>query len=215
MPYTLIYCYDPMCSWCWGFKPTWNQLKQQLAPRIEQGELILEYRAGGLAPDSDQPMPIEMQTKLQSVWRNIQQQLGTEFNFDFWQQCQPRRSTYPACRACLVARQFDLEAAMISQIQQAYYLNASNPSDLDTLIQCAARIGIDSRVFSEQMEKVQQQQLLEQEVNQARQLGLNSYPSLALIHDQRMLHLDINYQDADALAGQIRLAMKALASHQS
>ena len=215
MPYTLIYCYDPMCSWCWGFKPTWNQLKQQLAPLIEQGELILEYRAGGLAPDSDQPMPIEMQTKLQSVWRNIQQQLGTEFNFDFWQQCQPRRSTYPACRACLVARQFDLEAAMISQIQQAYYLNASNPSDLDTLIQCAARIGIDSRVFSEQMEKVQQQQLLEQEVNQARQLGLNSFPSLALIHDQRMLHLDINYQDADALAGQIRLAMKALASHQS
>ena len=215
MSTTLIYCYDPMCSWCWGFKPTWKQLNQQLAPLIEQGQLVIEYRAGGLAPDSDQPMPTEMQTKLQSVWRNIQQQLGTEFNFGFWQQCQPRRSTYPACRACLVARQFDQEEAMISQIQQAYYLNASNPSDLDTLTQCATNLGIQPEAFIEQMEKVQQQQLLEQEVLQARQLGLNSFPSLALIHNQRMVHLDINYQDAQVMVNQIQLAIGTLQSDQS
>ncbi|WP_420588844.1 DsbA family protein [Bacterioplanoides sp.] len=215
MPYTLIYCYDPMCSWCWGFKPTWARLKQQLAPLIEQGTLTIEYRTGGLAPDNDQPMPVEMQSKLQSVWSAIQQQLGTEFNFDFWQQCQPRRSTYPACRACMVARQFDQEEAMISQIQQAYYLQAKNPSDLDTLTQCATDIGIAADVFSERMQAIEQHQLLEQEVQQARQLGLNSFPSLALHNHQQIASINIDYQNPDSMMQQIEHAMAALAAEQN
>ena len=25
---TLYYVYDPMCSWCWGYKPTWDKVKK-------------------------------------------------------------------------------------------------------------------------------------------------------------------------------------------
>ena len=38
---------------------------------------------GGLAPDTDQPMPIELQQQIQAHWYRINEQLGTEFNFDF------------------------------------------------------------------------------------------------------------------------------------
>ena len=27
MIYTLYYVHDPMCSWCYAFKPTFNELK--------------------------------------------------------------------------------------------------------------------------------------------------------------------------------------------
>ncbi|MFT6977114.1 MAG: putative protein-disulfide isomerase, partial [Shewanella psychromarinicola] len=23
---TLYYVHDPMCSWCWGYRPTWDTL---------------------------------------------------------------------------------------------------------------------------------------------------------------------------------------------
>ncbi|MEF1187337.1 DsbA family protein, partial [Vibrio sinaloensis] len=23
----LYYVYDPMCSWCWGYKPTWRAVE--------------------------------------------------------------------------------------------------------------------------------------------------------------------------------------------
>lgn len=212
---TLIYCYDPMCSWCWGFKPVWQRLQEMLQPLITQGELIIEYRVGGLARDSDQPMPETMQNMLQDTWRNIRQQLGTEFNFDFWHDCQPRRSTYPACRACLVARKHGLEEKMIEQIQHAYYLQARNPSDLDTLTQCATDIGIAADVFSERMQAIQQQQLLEQEVQQARQLGLNSFPSLALHNHQQIVSINIDYQNPDSMMLQLEQAMAALAAEQN
>ena len=205
---TLIYCYDPMCSWCWGFKPVWQRLQEMLQPQITQGELIIEYRVGGLARDSDQPMPETMQNMLQDTWRNIRQQLGTEFNFDFWHDCQPRRSTYPACRACLVARKHGLEEEMIEQIQHAYYLNAQNPSNNSTLKQCAQNIGIKGDIFDASLKEIEATQTLEREIRGARQLGLNSFPSLALMKNEQVIHIALDYHDANVMAERIQQVLK-------
>lgn len=113
---TLTYVYDPMCSWCWGYRPTWELLKGNL-----RGVVSIQYCLGGLAPDCDQVMQDDMQQVLQQTWRKISQQLGTQFNFDFWQHCQPKRSTYNACRAVIVARTQNLEQEMYLAIQQGYY----------------------------------------------------------------------------------------------
>ncbi|WP_370690724.1 hypothetical protein [Methylicorpusculum sp.] len=102
------------------------------------GNMVTKRMLGGLAPDTDQPMPAEMQVKLKGIWQKIQQTLpGTAFNFDFWTVCTPRRSTYAACRAVIAARNqdFSKEEAMILAIQQAYYLDAKNPADLYTLFE--------------------------------------------------------------------------------
>ena len=94
----LYYVHDPMCSWCWGFRPTWQKIQEGLSDDVE-----VRYLLGGLAPDSQEPMPKSMQLDIASYWGKIQQHIsGTEFNFDFWEKCKPRRSTYPACRAVLL-----------------------------------------------------------------------------------------------------------------
>ena len=60
---------------------------------------------GGLAKDSDEPIPAQTRSYVIDNWRRIEQTApGTVFNYDFWQSCQPRRSTYPACRAVIAAR---------------------------------------------------------------------------------------------------------------
>ena len=208
MSATLIYCYDPMCSWCWGFQPVWKALQSALTPYIEKGDIQIQPMLGGLAVDSNAPMPLPMQTKLAGVWRQIESQLGTEFNHDFWQDCQPRRSTYPACRACLVARDQNLESEMAAQIQQAYYLRAQNPSDLDTLTQCASKIGLKEEGFLKAMAHCQKEEILEQEVQIARQLGLHSFPSLALMRANKLIPIQIDYLDADKMLAQILVALE-------
>ena len=85
----LYYVHDPMCSWCWGFRPTWTEIKANLPEAVE-----IKYLLGGLAPDSDEPMPESMQSDIAGYWKIIQQRIpGTQFNFDFWDKCEPRRST--------------------------------------------------------------------------------------------------------------------------
>jgi len=210
MSTTLIYCYDPMCSWCWGFQPTWQTLKTALTPLLDKKELSIQPMLGGLAIDSDLSMPLPMQEKLQATWQQIANQLGTQFNHAFWQNCTPRRSTYPACRACLVARDQGLESEMIEQIQHAYYLHAKNPSDLDTLAECAHKLGLKKDSFTKTMEHIKTAELLEREINQARQLGLNSFPSLAVLAGNRIIHINLDYQNADNMLSEIKRAMARL-----
>ncbi|GIU53885.1 DsbA family protein [Shewanella sp. KT0246] len=187
----LIYVYDPMCSWCWGYRPTWLALQQQLTAQLP--ELIIEYRLGGLAPDSDVAMPKDMQQFLSQTWHKIASQLGTEFNYDFWQDCQPRRSTYPACRACLIAREYGLEQAMILAIQQAYYLQAKNPSDNDTLINAAVSIGIEQAAFTERLLSEEVNLDLISELEVVHQLPVRGFPSLVLEVNGEALGIPLDY----------------------
>ena len=186
----LIYVHDPMCSWCWGYKPTWQKLESALA-----NILPIEYRIGGLAADSDQPMSVDMQLQLQGIWQNISNQLGTEFNFNFWRECQPRRSTYPSCRAALIARSFNKEPQMIDAIQQAYYLKAQNPSDEDVLIKLCEKIGLDPCLFTQQLHSNELKRRFDDELNFVRSLHIQGFPSLVLIKNNGAYPIAINYTD--------------------
>ncbi|WP_033298311.1 DsbA family protein [Psychromonas ossibalaenae] len=185
----LYYVYDPMCSWCWGYRPTWLALQEQLKTTLE-----IRYRVGGLAPDSDELMPVEMQTFLQQTWQKISSELGTQFNFDFWRQCQPRRSTYPACRAVLIAREAGLEQAMYCAVQQAYYLHAKNPSDSDLLVELAVSVGINGQLFEQKLNSVEINQQLLTEIEQARKLPIQGFPSLVLAVNNQLFPIPVDYK---------------------
>ena len=197
---TLYFIHDPMCSWCWGFRPIWQQLETQL-----KNTLDIVYVVGGLAPDSDQPMPMAMQQNLAATWQRIQQQIpGTDFNYDFWNlasNTQPRRSTYPACRAVLAAKMQDpdLEQAMILGIQQTYYLNAQNTSNVDVLATVAANIGLNKQQFTHDMASQTLELELKQQFKLARQLSSQGFPSLVLSKGGKLYAIPLNYNDSQTM----------------
>ncbi len=198
---TLFYVHDPMCSWCWGFEPARRVIFDAVAEKLQIRSLL-----GGLAPDTDQPMPEAMQNMLQQTWKRIEQTIpGTHFNFDFWEKCSPRRSTYPANRAVIAARiqgdEFDQQ--MTARIQQAYYLEARNPSENATLIELATEIGLDAQQFSKQLEDVSTQELLLAEIQVSRQMGMDSFPSLAVYRSAELHHISLNYTDPQAMIKEI------------
>ena len=193
----LIYVHDPMCSWCWGFRPTLAALCAKLPNHV-----LFERLLGGLAKDSDQPMPADMQRYLRETWRTIQRRIpGTRFNFEFWQECQPRRSTWPACRAVIAARKLDpeLESPMICAIQEAYYLEAKNPSDDDTLIALARNLGLESTGFAALLNSPDTQNVLASEIQAARVMAVDSFPSLRLRMAETVWPVPVDYADVDTM----------------
>ena len=178
MSINLYYVHDPMCSWCWAFRPVYGQIIDALPAQVKVKTLL-----GGLAPDSDEPMPQEMRVFLQDTWKKIAERVpGTHFNFDFWTRCQPRRSTYPACRAVIAARLQGgrHEPVMIRAIQEAYYLRAMNPSDDETLVLLASELGLNREAFALALNNSETQRQLEQEIAQVRSIGAEGFHSLIL-----------------------------------
>jgi putative protein-disulfide isomerase len=203
----LVYIHDPMCSWCWAFRPAFIALQAQLPPKLPLRRVV-----GGLAPDNDQPMPEEMRSKLKGTWRTIQETVpGTRFNFAFWERCTPRRSTYNACRAVLAAARMSPghEDPMIEAIQHAYYLDARNPSDVDTLIDVAGEIGLDRERFSAEIASDGVEAQLREEAAFARSGQFHGFPSLAIRTGSELHSVDVDYRDAGTMRRRIEAILTA------
>lgn len=191
---TLLYFHDPMCSWCWAFRPVWQTIRIGLPSDISVRQVL-----GGLAPDDPEPMPVELRNIIQHIWRSVQEAVpGTVFNYDFWDVCAPRRSTYPACRAVIAAQRMgpSFEEPMIHAIQRAYYLEARNPSDVSTLIELAGEIGLDPAVFAHHLADPDTQQELNSQIELGRGLRVRGFPALILQQGQSYSEIDLDYADA-------------------
>ncbi len=197
----LYYLHDPMCSWCWGFKPTWDIVTKQL-----NGKIKVIFLLGGLAFDSDEDMPLQTRDYVQSNWRRIEEKIpGTKFNYDFWIKCKPRRSTYPACRAVISARiqNPDCETSMIRAIQKCYYLDAQNPSNEDVLVSLAIELGLDAEKFQLDLRSEKVNKMLFAEISLAKSLGMSRMPSLSLQNSHELRTISIDFLDPDYIIAQI------------
>jgi putative protein-disulfide isomerase len=198
----LYYVHDPMCSWCWGLKPVLEQLQNNLPTELE-----MKFLLGGLAPDTNSPMPENMQSQIRSTWQRIQETIpGTQFNYDFWEKCTPKRSTYLSCRAVLSAgkQQKNKSFEMLTAIQKAYYLHALNPSDISTLRDLANNIGLNIETFNDDIESEEINKLLSAEISMTRGLGVDSFPSLVLNKNGANYPIALDYNHSDIILDHIK-----------
>ena len=197
----LLYVVDPMCSWCWGFTGVRREVSEAF-PDLEWQPLM-----GGLAPDSDEPMDEATRTYVQEAWRAVSQRTGAEFNHDFWTECAPRRSTYPSCRAVIVAGESGKAEEMLAAIQRAYYQEARNPSDTETLTALAADIGLDPSEFELALHSPETQTQLTEDFALRSTIGAYSFPRVGLLEGDQAQLLTTGWCDAQALASAIRAAV--------
>lgn len=198
MTHTLYYVYDPMCSWCYAFRDTFEKVKEGLASNIE----ILNV-PGGLAPHSNEPMSEDLKKQIQDAWKRIESLVGTKFNHDFWTKCTPRRSTYLACQATIAAKNQGKEEEMIAGIQDAYYLKAMNPSDEETLVFVAKEIGLNIEKFKTDLYSELTIVKFNEKMQLRRKLNLNSFPSLAIKYKKELYPITIKFNEPKAILEQI------------
>ena len=192
---TLYYFYDPMCSWCYAFQPIWSKIKADLPDGLHISRVV-----GGLAADDDMPMDEELKQYIQQHWRKIQETVpGIQFNFEFWDKCKPRRSTYPACRAVIAAKAqgIEHEEPMVIALQKAFYLEARNPSDYETHIELAAELNLDTERFKDDLLSTETEKELVTQIRFCQELGVSSFPSLVMKIADQYIRVPHDYQDPE------------------
>ncbi|CAI8408934.1 MAG: DsbA family protein [Oceanospirillales bacterium TMED33] len=192
----LIYVYDPMCSWCYGFRATWKSLKANLPEGLPVVSLL-----GGLASDSDTPMPDEMVDHLKRTWSRIEPTCGVEFNYAYWDQTPPPpRTTFIGCRAVITAERLAGRGeAFGERIQDAYYMEAQNVWDFDVLCELAEEFGFNRDSFAEALASDDVRAAHDEQRQLAGRLQVEGYPSVLLIHKGEAFPIAVRHRGADAM----------------
>jgi len=92
---------------------------------------------------------------------------------------------------------------MIRAIQEAYYLQARNPSDDDVLIDLAMDLGLDAGQFHRDLNMPETRKQLAGEIRLGQSMDVQGFPSLILKGKKEFRPIQIDYNDTEVILRQI------------
>lgn len=176
-PPLLWYFADPMCSWCWGFSPVIESVRDDYRERMKTA-LVL----GGLRPGTTAPMTAAGREEILHHWHQVHDRTGQGFRFENALQEGFIYDTEPASRAVVAIGGLDptLIFPIFKAIQSAFYAGGRDVTRPDVLAGLAAALGVDARAFLHAFDSDDARTRTRAHFRQARQAGVRGFPALIL-----------------------------------
>jgi putative protein-disulfide isomerase len=171
----LIYIADPMCSWCWGFAPTIESIRQRFGDALP-----IRLMMGGLRPGTTKPLDEAGRRKIRGHWEHVREASGQPFDFRFFEREAFVYDTEPASRAVVVMRRAGLTEllAFLHRIQAAFYAENRDVTDEQVPADIAAQSGRDREVFLQAFRGEEAKQETWHDFASAQRAGITGFPTL-------------------------------------
>lgn len=171
----LIYFADPMCSWCYGFSPVIDQIRQAYGRALPVRVVM-----GGLRPGTDTPMTEEAKRQIVGHWTHVHEASGLPFDPAVLEREGFIYDTDPAARAVVVARREgeELAARYLSAAQRAFYADNRDVTSRDVLGDLAVEVGLDRAAFLEAWGSQEARQETWRDYAISQRAGVTGFPTL-------------------------------------
>lgn len=185
-----------MCSWCWGFAPVIQKIKQSF-PAHNIRVVLTPFRI-----NTDQPMDESLRDYVMGQWRNVHKMTGQPFDFNF---SMPEDFIYNTRLACLSIKAFrkqlpQQELEYLYAMQHTFYKENKNLTDANVLVGIASRFSINEKLFVEALKCGDVAKELDLDFELCRQLAVQSYPTLMTESNENYSLLASGYTSFEELS---------------
>lgn len=185
---TLVYGFDPLCGWCYGFRPVFEKLRAATA-----GKARWVLSCGGLVT-GERERPIgETRAYLLQGMQAVEARTGVRFGPKFRDGILAQGTwvsrSEPACRAVLEAQSLDAEKGLdfASALSEAFYLEGLAPDSDEGLKFAATRSGIDEAALKRVWDTPEARERTSRAFAEARRQGVTMYPSVFLSQGNKLV----------------------------
>jgi putative protein-disulfide isomerase len=183
----IIYVYDAICGWCFGFSPTMAKLKTHYQNKID-----FEVVSGGLKLGKGAG-PIDVVAPyIKTSYKDVESTCGVKFgdafvNGTLKEGTMILNSFPPAIALCIMKEKYpekSLEFAGL--LHKMYYVDGIVPEDYEAYGIYAAKLGYDKTEFNTKMKDSTYINKAYKDFEYAQQLGANSFPTVLLEKDGKI-----------------------------
>ncbi len=191
----LWYFADPMCSWCWGFSPVIERVRDEYRERMKVA-LVL----GGLRHETT-PMTAAQRDDILHHWHQVHARTGQPFRFENALPDGFVYDTEPASRAVVAVGGLDpaLAFPLFKAIQTAFYAEGRDITQPGVLADLAAGLGVDAAAFQSAFGSDAARARTQAHFRQARQAGVRGFPALILQQDAQLHSVSNGCQSLDTV----------------
>ncbi|MCS6824930.1 MAG: DsbA family protein, partial [Cytophagaceae bacterium] len=175
----VIYIYDPLCGWCYGFSQVIRQLYENYK---EQAEFDV-WSGGMIAGDRIGPIGI-VAPYISRAYREVERHTGVKFGEKFLNDIlkdgKAIFSSIPPSIALSVYKHMGGKEPILfaARLQKAIYYDGVPPGDTLAYKQIAIEFGLSEREFSSLMQTPQALSWAETEFKQSQTLKVEGYPTV-------------------------------------
>ncbi|MDX1906030.1 MAG: DsbA family protein [Bacteroidia bacterium] len=182
----LIYVFDPLCGWCYGFSPVISALHAKYG-----AEIPFEIYSGGMVT-GDRVQPVAaMAGYIKGAYQRVEALSGVTFGQGYLDMLDA--GTYisnsaPPSAAIQVARTLDPARVIpfAHDLQQAMFVRGQDLNDPDTYRQLALTYGWDPEDFVTQWQSVEIQHRTQAEFEMVAGWGVSGFPTLLYAENEQL-----------------------------
>lgn len=196
----LWYFADPMCSWCWGFSPTIEALRDATRDRLRIA-LVL----GGLYPGQTEPMTGTRREEILHHWRAVHARTGQAFRFEDALPDGFVYDTEPACRAVVAAGSLDPARTfpMFKAVQTAFYAEGRDVTQAGVLGEIAGSLGLDAAAWGTAWRDDATRDKTHAHFRQTRAAGVRGFPTLIVQQGEQLTTVCTGCESLDTVRARI------------
>ncbi len=205
----IIYVFDALCGWCYGFSPVIQKLHEEFEKTADF--LVL---SGGMIKEEDAGPVGEMAWYIKQAYKQVEDVSGVKFGKEFLENVLEKGdavfdSVTPA-RAMAVFRLEKIELAVdfAARLQKAIYFHGMLPGNDETYKALAAEFQLDPDTFVARMKTREIDEIVRNEFQVVAGMGVKGYPSVIVRKGGEMKTLSRGYMDYDALRTELMEMLK-------
>lgn len=196
---TLIYVYDPLCGWCYGFYPVIGKIKK----RFEES-LSIKVIPGGLAVGENAEPIGEGYGYIKDAGKQVEEVTGAEFGTNFKLLAEEGSYLYDSLPPSIaqitinkVAPEFALEFS--GRVQNAFFRDGKNLNNLETYLELIKPFPVDDKKFKELYESDEMRNQTLEQFDWCKKAGATGFPALLLLIGDDLGLMSKGYKPYDTI----------------
>jgi putative protein-disulfide isomerase len=205
----VIYIYDALCGWCFGFSPVMVQLFVNYQDQME-----FDVISGGMVLGESMEPATELKDYIARTYRDIEKRTGITFGKPFLEgTLQDSTVIFNSLRpaiAMAIFRSLFPETSILfaSELQKAIYINGMHPDEPDAYKPLVDFFGVDPDDFTRRMKEKTYLMAAREDFSLVEKFDVEGFPAVLLVKDNKVRFLTRGYIDYPALE---RRLLEALA----
>lgn len=180
----ILYVYDPLCGWCYGFSPVMVRLYEQYKDSVEfdviSGGMVVGDRIGPLG---------EKAAYIREAYKTVEQKMGVKFGDKYVNEILAEgtaiQTSIPASKLLVAFKSLDSGKAILyaHELQNALYRDGVYPDDLRGLLESTDTFGVSKDDILTIAESDEVIGAMEHDFKMSSQLGVSGFPTVFIIKD--------------------------------
>ena len=213
--FTIYYCYDAYCGWCYGFSPVISKLANAYKDKVH-----FEVLSGGMILP-EEPKHIGVTAGfISKAYKTVEERTGIQFGEDYlWHIFNPDQSDWfpnslkPAIALCIFKEYYpDRQVEFAADLQYSLHYEGRDLTDNEAYRHLLEKYQIPAEEFYTKLKSEEYKEKAQYEFALCKQLQVTGFPAVLMqVSDAKFYLISRGYSDYDTLQQRVEAVMNEVA----